>query len=59
MTDVEKAHAKVVFAEGALAVAREHRADAIREAVASGVSLREVGRTLGLTHEAVRKIAAK
>ena len=57
LTDVEKAHAKVLLAEGDVVVAREHRANVIREAVAAGISLRGIGRAIGMTHEAVRKIA--
>ena len=58
LSPLEVAQADVVFAEGALAVARERRAEAIRAAMASGASGREVARVIGLSHEAVRKIAA-
>lgn len=57
MPDIESAHKKVVEAEGALALARDARREQIRLALTDGASLREIARAVGLTHEAVRKIA--
>lgn len=61
MSDLETAaaeHRRVLLYERRAAEARERRDEVIRQAMAEGARATTIGRALGLTEGAVRKIAS-
>jgi DNA-binding NarL/FixJ family response regulator len=59
LADLKRAHAAVQATEEMYRSASRRRAEAIARAVASGVSLRTIATTLGITHVTVHALAQK
>lgn len=53
----QRAHQDMRSAEEARRTAKVERASAIEDAKAAGLTLREIGRRVGLSHERIRQMA--